>query len=65
VRRVLLHAIDRQFRLLSPDDHPFWKGPVPVKKLQQGDAYWSTRKIMLGWIRDSVAMTLELPVHRR
>jgi hypothetical protein len=65
VRRVLLHSIDRLFRPLSPDDHPSRKEPISVKKLQQGDAYWSTRKIMLGWILDSVAMTLELPVHRR
>jgi hypothetical protein len=38
---------------------------VSVKKLRQGDAYWSTRKLMLGWLLDTLTMTLELPLHRR
>ena len=65
VRRVLLHAVDRLLRPLSADDHPARKEPISVKKLQQGDAYWSTRKLMLGWLLDTEAMTLELPLHRR
>jgi hypothetical protein len=65
VRRVLLHSIDRLFRPLSPDDHPSREEPVSVKKLQQSDAYWSTRKVMLGWLLNTKAMTLELPLHRR
>ena len=65
VRRVLLHAVDRLLRPLSDDDHPARKEPVSVKKLQKGDAYWSTRKLVLGWLLDTEAMTLELPLHRR
>jgi hypothetical protein len=65
VRRVLLHAIDRLFRALSDDDHSARKEPVSVKKLNEGDAYWCTRKLMLGWLLDTEAMTLELPLHRR
>jgi hypothetical protein len=65
VRRVLLHAIDQVFRPLEPGDFPGRKEPTSVKKLLKGDAYWETRKVMLGWILDSFLMTLELPPHRR
>jgi hypothetical protein len=36
-----------------------------VKKFLRGDGYWETRKVILGWIIDTVAMTLELPAHGR
>jgi hypothetical protein len=65
VRRVLLHAVDQIFRPLDSQDTPFRKEPVSVKKLLKGDAYWETRKIILGWILDTIAKTLELPPHRR
>jgi hypothetical protein len=65
VRRVLLHAVDQIFRPLDEQDTPFRKEPVSVKKLLKGDAYWETRKIILGWILDTIAKTLELPPHRR
>lgn len=45
-------------------DGPSRKEPVSVKKLQQGDAYWSTRKTILGWDLDTAAETLSLPPHR-
>lgn len=64
VRRVLLHAIDDVLRPLDPQDDPSRREPVSVKKLQQGDASWSTIKTVLGWIIDSVAMTITLPQHR-
>jgi hypothetical protein len=35
-----------------------------VKKLLQGDGCWSTSKVMLGWLIDTVRQTLELPPHR-
>jgi hypothetical protein len=65
VRQVLLHAIDQVFRPLEPGDFEGRKEPTSVKKLLKGDAYWESRKVMLGWILDTVAMTLELPPHRR
>lgn len=65
VRQVLLHVIDSLFRPLSPDDHPSRKEPVSVKKAMQGDAYWETRKVVLGWLIDTVQLTLELPERRR
>lgn len=66
-RRVMctaLHSIDRVLRPLSPADRSSRKEPVSVKKLRQGDACWSTRKVVLGWDLDTVAGTLCLPPHR-
>ena len=60
----MLHAIDSIIRPLSPDDNPHRREPVSLKKLRQGDCSWSTLKVMLGWIIDTVSMTVHLPPHR-
>jgi hypothetical protein len=36
-----------------------------VKKLLKGDGAWMTRKQVLGWLIDTLAMTIGLPVHRK
>ena len=36
-----------------------------MSKLNKGDARWSTRKCLLGWVIDTVRETIELPNHRR
>jgi hypothetical protein len=64
VRRVLMRAIDDVFRPLEPDDPIHRTEPISVKKLLKGDASWSTCKTILGWIIDSVAMTVTLPPRR-
>ena len=64
VRRVLLHAIDDVFRPLEPGDSSFRQEPVSVKKLRKGDCSWSTIKLVLGWVIDTTAMTIQLPQHR-
>ena len=64
LRRILLHTLDEVFRPLEPDDSPSRKEPASVKKLLQGDACWATRKVILGWIIDTLKMTIELPQHR-
>jgi hypothetical protein len=64
VLRAALHSIDDVFRPLCPDDPRTRKEPASVKKMLKGDACWSTRKRILGWEVDSVAMTLSLPDHR-
>ena len=64
VRRILLHAVDSVFRPLdSQDIHR--REPISVSKLRKGDVSWSTIKNILGWIINSVTMTLELPPHRQ
>ena len=64
VRKILLHAIDDVFRPLDSSDGPFWRQPTSLKKLEKGDCSWSTIKIILGWIIDTVTMTIQLPPHR-
>jgi hypothetical protein len=64
VKRVLLHTLDRVFRPLDSGDSEHRQEPASVKKLRKGDATWSTRKVILGWILDSIQLTLELPCHR-
>ncbi len=64
VRRALLHAIDDVFRPLSADDSEHRREPVSMKKLLKGDCSWSTVKLVLGWIIDTVNMTIQLPQHR-
>jgi hypothetical protein len=65
VRRVLMHSLDEIFRPLHPADNPHRKEPASDKKLRQGDGHWETRKLVLGWIIDTIQMTIELPPHRR
>jgi hypothetical protein len=64
VRSTIFHAIDEVLRPLSPCDDPHRKQPISMKKLHKGDAKWSTRKILLGWLVDTVAETISLPDHR-
>jgi len=64
VRRVLLRAIDDVFRPNDADDSEHRREPVSMKKLLKGDCSWSTVKLILGWIVDTVNMTIQLPPHR-
>jgi hypothetical protein len=64
VRRILMHAIDDVFRPLESSDNAYRRAPVSVKKLVKGDCSWSTIKLVLGWIIDTVSMTIHLPPHR-
>ena len=65
IRRVLFDTLDRVLRPLDPNDTPYRQEPASIKKLKKGDGAWSTRKIILGWLIDTMASTLELPQHRR
>ena len=62
--RATFNAIDQVLRPLSATDPTHRKEPSSVKKLRQGDAFWDTRKVILGWQVDTVAGTLGLPPHR-
>jgi hypothetical protein len=64
LRRILFHTLDEVFRPLDSADRPSRKEPASTKKLAQGDAHWTTRKVILGWIVDTLQMTIELPQHR-
>jgi hypothetical protein len=64
VKRALLATLDTVFRRLAPGDNPFHQEPASVKKMQKGDATWATHKVLLGWLVDTLKMTIELPPHR-
>jgi hypothetical protein len=63
-RRIIFDTIDSVFRPLSPTDGKNRQEPISIKKLQKGDARWSTRKTVLGWTLDTVRETIELPQRR-
>jgi hypothetical protein len=63
-RSTLFEAIDAVLRPLLPTDNPHHKDPISIKKLLKGEAAWSTRKCILGWMIDTMAQTIELPSHR-
>jgi hypothetical protein len=64
VKRFLLHALDSVFRKLDTTDGPHRQEPASIKKMLKGDATWATRKTILGWVVDTINMTVELPQHR-
>ena len=64
-QRKLLHSVDTVFRPLSATDRSR-RQPVPsIKKMKKGDSCLTTRKLILGWIIDTLQGTLELPPHRK
>jgi len=62
--RRLLHSIDEVFRPVDALDSADRNHVASVKKFLKGDACLSTRKVVLGWIIDTLRGTLELPPHR-
>ncbi len=63
LRHCLLDAIDQV--LAQPGSESHRNEAVSLKKLMKGDGSWATRKIILGWIIDTIRQTLELPAHRK
>jgi hypothetical protein len=65
VRRVLMDTIDDVLRPLDHADDQYRREPISESKLQKGDACWETRKTILGFVVDTISMTLELPARRQ
>ena len=63
LRRNVLHAIDMVLDQPLPGE-TLRNEAASIKKLLQGDGSWNTRKLILGWIIDTLRGTLELPPHR-
>ena len=63
LRYCLLDAIDQV--LAQPGSETHRNEAVSLKKLMKGDGSWATRKIILGWIIDTIRQTIELPAHRK
>merc|ERR1711983_710027 len=49
------------FRPPDAEDDEIRKDPISLKKLRQGDGALETCKVVLGWLIDTVAGTIELP----
>ena len=64
LRRILFHCIDMVFRPPDAEDDELRKDPISLKKLRQGDGALETAKVVLGWLIDTVAGTIELPPAR-
>ena len=64
VKRILFQNLDKVFRPLDSDDTPYRQEPASLKKLKKGDARWTTVKVILGWLLDTINKTLTLPEHR-
>ena len=54
-------------RVLAPPDVSELKRneAISLKKLRKGDGCWTTRKVILGWIINTLRQTLEIPGHRK
>lgn len=64
LRCHLFHSIDQV--LARPDITDMKRNEaVSLKKLLKADGSFATRKLVLGWIIDSLRHTLELPAHRK
>jgi hypothetical protein len=62
----MLHTNDMVFRPNDEEDErEERRQPISLKKLLKGDACWATRKILLGWLIDTLKGTIELPQHRK
>ncbi|CAK9058977.1 Uncharacterized protein (Fragment), partial [Durusdinium trenchii] len=65
VRATVLHSIDSVFRPNDERDPKTRSEPVSLKKLDKGDASWSTNHTILGWDIDTNQKTITLPSHRK
>ena len=65
-RRQVFRINDRVFRPNDGQDDPsIRREPISAKKMDKDDACWSTRKVILGWLIDTLEGTIELHPHRR
>ena len=63
IRQIILHVIDDVFHPLYPSDTSFCQKHTLLKTLPKGDCSWSTIKLVLGWVIDTVLMTIHTPPH--
>ena len=62
----VLHINDWVFYPNERQDDPLiQREPISTKKLDKGDMCWSTQKVILGWLIDTLEGTIKLPPHRQ
>lgn len=59
--RAALHGLHSVFPPPSVTNHVGGKDPVSIKKLRRGDADWTIRKEVLGWLLDGMSRCISLP----
>ena len=64
VKRILFQALDQIFKPVDPSDIPACQEQAYTKKLKKGEAAWTTSKVMLGWLVDTITKTITLPPHQ-
>ena len=64
VYRTLFHTLDQVFRTLDKLYPSHIKEVLSLNKLNAGDCSWSSCKVILGWVVDTVNKTLCLPPHQ-
>ena len=64
VRRTFFHALDKIFHPLDSTDIEERKEVLSLKNLDAGDCSWSTCKLLLGWVVDTINIMISLPPHR-
>ena len=60
----LWHAVD-QVLAQPAETNKERPEAISLKKLRKGDGSWTARKVLLGWVVDTIRQTLELPPHRK
>ena len=63
VRRTLFHSLEKVLRPLDKLEPTQRKELPSLKKIDAGEYSWSTCKVLLSWVVDTVNMTLSLPTH--
>jgi hypothetical protein len=63
VKRALLQTLDTVLRPREEADSCHRQEPASTKKMARGDSAWSTVKVILGWVVDTMANNISLPVH--
>jgi hypothetical protein len=64
VKRILISSLDEVLRKIDDQGNVHRKEPASIKKMLKGDTTWATRKVVLGWLLDTVAMNVQLPSHQ-
>jgi hypothetical protein len=63
VKHVLLESLELVFCRVDEDNIPHWQEPASLKKMNKGDVTWSTRKVVLGWLVNTLTIMVQLPPH--
>jgi hypothetical protein len=66
MRKLHRHLLETVNQVLAqPGTESHRNETISLKKLRMGDISWTTRKVVLGWVLDTIHQTMELPPHRK